>query len=169
MRVQLYVVNIYRRQFRFLLPFLSLFFSFFLASFLPFYRLLFHLSSFSFLSFHSFYPCLLTCLLSLFLSCLSLFFKRAEKFFNTNGYPSTVGSFPSSLSFFFPLLAAFNYITATIFTPLIHHAVCFRERNIFAVPRMQKPCVAESCHRHRYRRRCRHHRHHHRRHRRRRH
>lgn len=74
-----------------------------------------------------------------------LLFKRAENFFATSGYPSTgPPSLPLLFPFFFPLLATFNYTTATIFTPLVHHAACFRERNIFAVPRRQKPCVVEN-------------------------
>lgn len=139
--MQVYVANTYRRHVVFSLALLA--FSFSLIFFLP--------------SFHStvsfFIPStpyfFLAFLFSLFFSfrifLTFLLFKRAENFFATSGYPSTgPPSLPLLFPFFFPLLATFNYTTATIFTPLVHHAACFRERNIFAVPRRQKPCVVEN-------------------------
>lgn len=121
-----------------------LFLLFFFSPFFPFYGLFFY-------PFHPFFPSfflsILFILFFLFASSLHFFFSREPRI----SLPPAATPrrdlllyLSFSLSFFFPLLAAFNYTTATIFTPLVHHAACFRERNIFAVPRRQKPWMVEN-------------------------
>lgn len=154
--MQLYVANTYRRHVVFSLALLA--FSFSLIFFLPFFH---STVSFFIPSTPYFFLAFLFSLFFPFRIFLTfLLFKRAENFFATSGYPSTgPPSLPLLFPFFFPLLATFNYTTATIFTPLVHHAACFRERNIFCCATQAKTVRGgELCHCLRRRRRRCHHR-----------